>query len=207
MGVIGRLATSLGRKDEVPNTELAKQIAARGDGKAVKELVDGLKSSNKAIQSDCIKVLYEIGERKPALIADYDSDFLALLDSGDNRMVWGAMTALDSITLLSPKSVHSALGKIIRGADGGSVITRDHAVSILIKLYSLKLYSEEAFPLLLKQLKLSPTNQLPMYAEKAAGIINDGNKSVFIRTLTTRLSEIEKDSKRRRVEAVIKKLS
>ena len=46
-----------------------------------------------------------------------------------------------------------------------------------------------------------------MYAENALPVINDKTKAVFIATLTSRPSEIEKDSKRIRVEKVIKKLS
>jgi len=39
-------------------------------------------------------VLYEIGYIKPALIADYTPDFLALLKSKNNHMVWEDMIAL-----------------------------------------------------------------------------------------------------------------
>lgn len=63
MSIIDQLASSLGRRDEVPNQELAEKIAAAKDKKAVKDLVDNLANKNKDIQSDCIKVLYEIGER------------------------------------------------------------------------------------------------------------------------------------------------
>ncbi|NUQ06049.1 MAG: hypothetical protein HUU31_19320 [Anaerolineae bacterium] len=42
-------------------------------------------------------MLYEIGYAVPDLIADYAADFLALLGSRDNRMVWGGMTALGVI--------------------------------------------------------------------------------------------------------------
>ncbi|MCJ8014116.1 hypothetical protein MUG84_20600 [Paenibacillus sp. KQZ6P-2] len=42
MTIIDKLATSLGRKDEGPNQELAKDIANRDDRGAVQELVDNL---------------------------------------------------------------------------------------------------------------------------------------------------------------------
>lgn len=58
-----------------------------------------------------------------------------------------------------------------------------------------------------EQLKKCPTNQLPMYAENAIAIVNDNNKALFIKTLSSRLSDIEKDTKRKRVEKLIKKLS
>jgi len=207
MTVLNKLASSLNRRDEVPNQELAKQIAEKNDSKATKELVENLHNKNKNIQSDCIKVLYEIGEQKPALIAPYAKEFIALLNNKNNRLQWGAMTAINTITTENPKLVYAALPKIVAITDSGSVITRDHCVNILIKLCSVKQYAGNAFALLIEQLLNSPTNQLPMYAENAIPIINDKNKKLFIKTLSSRLDEIEKDTKRKRVEKVIKKFS
>jgi len=87
------------------------------------------------------------------------------------------------------------------------VITKDYAVNILIRLCSVKQYAEEAFQLLIEQLSNSPDNQLPMYAERAIPIINNNNKKLFIKTLSERLSDIDKDTKRKRIEKVIKKVS
>ena len=42
MTIPGQLATSLNRRDEVPNEELAKQIAKSNDKKSVKELIENL---------------------------------------------------------------------------------------------------------------------------------------------------------------------
>jgi Sister chromatid cohesion protein PDS5 protein len=205
MSVLNKLASSLNRRDEVPNQELAKQIAVRNNKTAVQELVDNLSNKSKDIQNDCIKVLYEIGEINPSLIAQYSKSFLDLLEHKNNRLQWGAMTALSSITLENPKAIYSAITKIISAADKGSVITKDYAVNILIKLCPVKQYADNAFALLNEQLLNSPVNQLPMYAEKAMTIINEKNKKLFIKTLTSRLGDIEKDTKRKRVEKVIKK--
>ncbi len=207
MTILNKLASSLGRRDEKPNQELAKLIAAKNDKKAVKELVENLNNKNKEIQSDCIKTIYEIGVLKPVLLADYAKEFVALLDHKNNRLQWGAMTALDYITCENPKVIYGALTKIVAAAEKGSVITKDHYVGILIKLCSVKQYSDDAFALLIEHLKKSLTNQLPMYAENALPIINDKNKVLFIKTLTSRLDDIEKETKRKRVEKVIRKLS
>jgi hypothetical protein len=206
MSIINQLASSLDRRDEIPNQELAKRIIENNDNNAIQELVNHLKDKNKNIQNDCIKVLYEVGEQKPEMIAGHAQIFIDLLDNKSNRLVWGAMTAIDCITLDEPKTVYPVLKKLIDIADNGSVITRDHLVSILIKLASKKEYAEDAFSLLDEQLMICPTNQLPMYAENLMPIINDHNKRVFITTLSSRLPEIEKESKRKRVEKVIKKL-
>jgi len=206
MTVIGKLSSSLGHKDEVPNQKLAEQIAQDNDKDAVHELIDNLSNKNKDIQNDCIKVLYEIGERKPLLITPYIKNFVELLNSRNNRLQWGAMTAVASVTRENPRLVYSHLARIIEAADSGSVITRDQAVNVLIKLCAVKQYADKAFALLIEQLLQCPTNQLPMYAENAVAIVADKNKSLFVKTLSSRLDEIEKDSKRKRVERVIKKM-
>lgn len=207
MSVIPQLASSLGRRDEVPNQELAEQIANSNDTVAVKELVENLNAKNKAIQSDCVKVLDEIAKRKPKLIAPFSDALVAQLDSKNNRMQWGAMTAINAIANENPEIVYNALAKIVNVADCGSVITNDHCVGILVKLCAVPNYAEDAFSLLNERLLKSPTNQLPMYAEYALPIINDSNRALFIKTLSSRLSEIEKDTKRIRVEKVIKKVT
>lgn len=207
MTVINQLASSLGRRDEVPNQELAKQIAANNDKNAVAELIAGLEHKNKDIQSDCIKTLDELGKLSPKLVAPHIEALLALLNHKNNRLQWGAMSALNAIANEDLKAIYQALPAIIASADKGSVITNDNCVGILIQLCAVKVYTDDAFSLLNERLIKCPTNQLPMYAENALPIINETNKSTFINTLTSRLSEIEKDSKRLRVEKVIKKLN
>src|SRR5437899_7180882 len=207
MTIIDKLASSLDRRDEVPNQKLAMQIVDRNDEKAVEELVGNLTNKDREIQSDCIKVLYEVGERKPALIAKYAGEFSSLLDSENNRLVWGGMAALDQIALANPKTIYGMLTKIVGSGEKGSVITRDHAVGILIKLASLPQYRERVIPLLIEQLKRSPTNQLPMYSENLMPIVTESNRAAFVKTLTSRLHDIEKTSKRKRVERVIAKLN
>src|SRR5437016_2384062 len=84
MTVLEELATARGRRDEVPNQELARRIVRQRNAADVKELVDNLANKDKAIQSDCIKVLYEIGGANPDLIAKYYQAFSKLLESKSN---------------------------------------------------------------------------------------------------------------------------
>ena len=207
MKVLNKIASALNRRDEEPNQELAKEIVETADTKAVEELVENLSHKSKAIQNDCIKVLYEVGEHQSAMIADHMDSFLALLNSKNNRLQWGAMTALNCISTVKPKDIYGNLPQIIDAAGHGSVITRDHAVNILINLVNTPEYSENAFNLLLEQLLKSPANQLPMYAERALPIVKEENKEGFITALRSRLDDMEKESKRKRVEKVIKKLT
>jgi hypothetical protein len=207
MTVLDKLATALNRRDEVPNQLLAAEIVSTNDQPAVKELVDNLSNKNRAIQNDCIKVLYEIGARRPDLIAGYYREFGKLVDSRNNRLAWGAMTALDTIADHDPKAIYSLLGRIMEAADSGSVITRDHAVGILTKLGTLKAYERNCLPLLLDQLRTCPTNQLAMYAEKSLAVATDRNKKELVKVLAGRLDDLEKDSQVKRLQKVLKRLS
>lgn len=206
MTVISRLATSLGRRDEVPNQELAIEIAANADHNAVVELVESLNHKSKDVRYDCIKVLYEIGDRVPSLITAYADQFVALLDIKDNRMQWGAMTALNTIACEVPEVVFAAIPKLAAVADKGSVITRDNFVAILVKLSGIPTYADQTLPLLNEQMLNCPSNQLPMYAENTLPVISGAQKAAFVKTLTSRLGDFEKESKRKRVEKVLKRL-
>lgn len=206
MSIIGQLASSLGKRDEAPNHALAANIVRTKDRKALKELLELLHHKSKDIQSDSIKVIYEVAEQAPELVAKHNQELVALLDNKNNRLQWGAMTALDAIAGEDPETVHASLAKIIAVADKGSVITNDHCVGILITLCGEKAYRKDAFDLLLERLLKSPVNQLPMYAEQALPVIGAETKAAFLKVLSARLGDIEKESKRRRVEKVIKKL-
>jgi len=208
MSVLEELATALGRRDEVPNQELARRIVRQRNAAAVKELVDNLANKDKAIQSDCIKVLYEIGEANPDLIAKYYQAFSKLLESKSNRLVWGAMIALDTITLKQSKGVHGMLPKILEVADNsGSVIARDHAVGILAKLATLKPYKNDCVALLIEQLMRCPNNQFAMYVEMSAPVIDPDKRKRFRQVIETRMQELERESQKKRVAKVLKKLT
>jgi hypothetical protein len=204
--VLDKLSSAVGRRDEGPNQELAAEIAAAADGKSVRELVDNLANADKRIQSDCIKVLYEIGYRKPELIAPYSEEFGKLLVSKNNRLVWGGMIALDSIASVNQRRVHGLLDRIVQSANSGSVITRDHAVGILAKLARNKDYSETCFPLLLQQLRDSPNNQFPSYVEMSVPVVGRENGAEFTKLVEMRLGSLEKESQRKRVEKALRAL-
>jgi len=177
------------------------------DAVAVKELIENLNHRDRGIQGDCIKVLYEIGAANPDLIAKYYREFGELLESKNNRVVWGAMTALDTIALKEPKGVHGMLAKILRVADNsGSVIARDHAVGILVKLGTRKAYKRDCIALLIEQLMSCPNNQFPMYVEMSVAVIEAGNRERFQQVIETRMPRLDKESQKKRLAKVLKKL-
>ena len=208
MSVIQLLSSSLGVRDEVPNQKLAWELAETLNIEGIKEIAENVEfSKDKNIQNDCIKVLYEIGYKKPELISDYLSVFVNLLNGKNNRLIWGAMIAIDTITDVMPDKVHSCLAELMQAIDKGSVITVDAGVEILAKLAAVQQFEKDCFPLLIEKLKFCPIKQLGQYAEKSIKAINHNNKRVFIDLLNLRFPELEKDSQRRRILAVLKKLN
>jgi len=208
MKAIDLLATSLNKRDEKANQELALVIIKGSRKDWIKELVDNLNHKDKNIQSDCIKVLYEIGENgAPDLIAPYIREFGNLLTSKNNRLIWGAMIALDMIASVNPKEIFDFLPSIQKTIDKGYVITIDHGVGILAKLSAHPELAKKAFPLLIDQLAKCPIKQLPTYAEKTLVAINQTNKRQFAEFLESRLPEIEKESQKKRIEKILKILT
>ncbi len=207
MKAIDLLATALNQRDDVPNQQLAVKIINEKHEDWIKELIENLENKDKNIQSDCIKVLYEIGERGSAdMIAPYFQIFAKTLESKNNRLVWGAMYALDTIATVNPSNIFIVLPAILKAIDKGSVITIDGGVSILAKLAALPAFSETAFPLLIEQLNRCPAKQLPMYAEKSVKAITSQNKPTFINLIEKRYNEMEKDSQKKRLDKVLKSI-
>lgn len=207
MSVLPLLSSALGLKSQKANEDLAEQITIKNNHFAVKELVENLYHKNRNIQHDCLKTLYEVGSRNPKLISEYIHHFTELLNSRNNRMQWGCMIALDYITFEKPHELYKHLNQLLKITDNGTVITRDHMVSILTKLYTFEKYADDMFELLCEQLKISPTNQLPKYAEDFAKVIKVENIKKLKSILEIRLNDFEESPKKKRLLKVIQKMS
>lgn len=205
-GLLDQLASALGRNDERPNVELAEKLAATPDEVAIAELVAALHTGPTPVANDAIKVLYELGEHRPELIADHADAFFAALRSKNNRLVWGGMSALDAIAALRAEALAARLPEIFAAANRGSVIAKDRAVSILAKLVVAG-QGKKALPALFAMVQTAATNQLPMYAEIAAPVIDGAHRAEFVAIVTGRLLTVEQPSKRARLEKLLRKLA
>ena len=206
MSILDQLASAQGRNDEVPNQELAVELADSEDQEAIQELVDNLTNKNKAIRSDCIKVLYEIGALKPQLIADYVDEFVALLDSRDNRLVWGGMTALGAIAPLQPKSIWSHVDAIKDATTNGSVITQDWGVRVLAAIAATDThYHESIFPYLLDFLKNCRPKDVPRHAESIMVAVTPASSDQFRDVLENHRPNL-KPAQLKRVDKLLKQL-
>jgi hypothetical protein len=94
MSVLNRIAFCQGRRDEVPNQELAHDLATSRDAEGIREIAGNLWSTDRNVHSDCAKVLYEIGYISPELIADHVGDFLKLRTDSHEHEASGACRVL-----------------------------------------------------------------------------------------------------------------
>ncbi len=204
MSALNRIAYFQNRRDDAPNQELAKDLAARKDKAGIREIAEHLWDRDKNIQADCIKVLYEIGYIEPALIADYVDDFIKLLKSKNNRMVWGSMIALGVIADLKADAIFAYLPEIQRAMNEGSVITMDNGVVTLAHTASKSdKYSKAIFPYLLDHLRTCRPKEVPQHSEKTLSAVNAVNKAAFVKVLEKRMEDLS-GAGLRRVEKVIK---
>ena len=196
--MIELLACKLGRNDEIPNIELAIKLCDSADAQGIREIAEGLTSSEQAVANDCVKVLYEIGQRKPELIADFVDDFITALSCKNNRIVWGAMMALACVAPLKPEAVFRRLPEILRTYKKGSVITVDNSMSVFAKLCKANSdYEATVFPILLEHLRDCRPKEVAQHAERIAVCINSDNREAFIEVLDARADDLSAPQRRR----------
>ncbi len=206
MSVLNRIAYFQNRRDEVPNQELAKDLARRKDKAGIREIAENLWNKDKHVQADCIKVLYETGYIDPSLIADYAEDYIKLLRSKNNHLVWGGMIALGVVADLKADTVYAHLTEVQKAMDKGSVITMDNGVSALARAASgNKKYNQAIFPYLLEHLKTCRPKDVPQHSEKTLPAVNGSNKSAFIKILEKRMEDLS-GAGLNRVKKVIKQV-
>lgn len=203
MSVLHRIAHFQNRRDEVPNQELARELAAQKNHQGIAEIAENLWNKDRRVQADCVKVLYEIGDLDPALIADYAEDFLKLLKSRNNRLVWGGMTALAKVAAVRADFIHAHRNEILKALQAGSVITVDEAVRALALAASQEAFRADIFPHLLEHLRTCRPKDVPQHAEKSLSAVNAGNKADFIAALEKRMEDLSA-AQSKRVRKVIK---
>ena len=204
--VIDRLACKQRRNDEVPNIELAEYLIRQNDSDGIEEIVAGFTGADKAVANDCIKVLYEIGARAPGLISKYANEFISCLNSKNNRLAWGSMTALAAITEYALEPIFEKLHLVISAYENGSVITVDNSISVFAKLCKAdNKYAEKVLPIILNHLQKCRPKEVPQHAERSSECFNSENAGAFVEILEKRTPQLT-SSQQARVNRLIKKL-
>lgn len=187
MSIVNELASQLNRNDEQPNIELAHKLANEENHAAIEEIIENINNKDKKIQYDCMKVAYEIEQVNPVLISKYANKFIQLLKSRNNRLVWGAMSALATIADEASEILMADVDTIKNAVKHGSVITVDKGVLTLAKLASVsKENNEEIFPYLLHHLENCRPKEIPQHSESTLLAVTDDNKAAFLNVLRKR---------------------
>ena len=206
MTTLQKIAWFQGRRDEVPNQELAKELAENEDNAGIQEIAENLWHKEKNVRSDCIKVLYEIGYLRPDLIAPYVKDFLKLLKEKNNRLVWGAMIALKTIASLRPEEIGRELDTLLMVVENGSVITQVTGVSVLAQVAAgASQHSPRIFPFLLDQLKTCTPRDVPTHTESILPAITAENKNEVLTIIEMRHPEFTA-AHEKRMKKVLKQI-
>ena len=184
MSVLNKIAYYQVRRDEVPNQVVARELAQTQNAADICEIVDNLGNQEPNVQSDCLKVLYELGYLAPELISEYVEEFLKLLNHRNNRMVWGGMIALSTIAGLQAEKIFPHVDEIIKTMEAGSVITNDAGIKTLIAVAARKYeYRLRIMPYLLERLANSRAVDAPRYAEIMLVAIGPDDQAEFIKII------------------------
>jgi len=193
-------------RSEVPNQDLAVKLATGNNKEGLDEMATYLMDKNKSVASDCLKVLYEVSYINPSLIVDYFDTFRNLLNSKNNRMVWGSMIAISSIATVAPDKVYEIKDLILNKIETGSVITNVHGVYAIIHLASFDVYYYELKDILFElQRKCRPVD-FAKRAESICEVVRENELGEFIDLLEKRIPELS-NAAQKRVLKVIKKIN
>lgn len=203
--VLSKLAGALGRRDEAPNVELARALAERPNAVAVATLVETLTNGTIAAQGDAIKVLYELGGRRPELLSPYVDTFVSLLATKNNRLHWGVLSALDTLGDLESARIRKHLSAILSAAERASVIGKDKAVSLICKLHA-NAKSKPTWAALVRLLDDAANNQFPSYAEQLERVAKGAERTELAAIVTRRLPLVPQPAKVKRLNATLARL-
>jgi len=191
MSVLEGISFHRNRRDEVPNQELARKLAGSRDVEGISEIAQNLRNPNRAIRSDCLKVLYEIGYLSPDLIAPHVEEFLDLLSDRNNRMVWGAMIALATIGSLKPRQIWKRIDAVIRATETGSLISLVWGIRTLARVAAAKKeYRERILPTLLGFLKSCNLRDVPTHLESMIPALRGSDAKKVLALVESRKKEM-----------------
>jgi len=198
MSVLTKLASERNRKDEEPNKDLGKELVENRDIAGIQEVAENLWNEDRRVQTDCLSVLEQVGLLEPELIEDYVSDFIQLIFSKHNRLVWSAMINLALIADRKPQVIFERYEDLVKVIESGSVITKDNGIKALAKVASTNSdYQQVIYPFLMEQLKSCRSKSVPQYAQSIRIAINSENQEQYLKVLNERYETLSTAQQRR----------
>ena len=204
MSVLSKLASAQDRRDERPNKDLGRELVENHDIEGIQEVAGNLRNEDKRVRTDCLSVLEQVGLLQPEMIEDFVADFIELVFSKDNRLVWAAMINLALIADRKPGEVFERYDDIVKVIEKGSVITKDNGIRTLAKVASTSTeYREVIIPYLMEQLRSCRSKSVPQYAESIRCTIDLDNQDQYLSILNERFDALSA-AQQRRVKKLLK---
>jgi len=206
MNWISKIAWYRNIRSEIPNQELARELAETENADGIKEISEYLNDKNSSVSSDCIKVLYEIGYLKPESIQHYVNTFLSLLESKNNRMVWGGMIALATIARLKADEIFKQIDLVLLTIKKGTLITEVWGIKTLVGVsMNCDQYKERLLPVLFEFLeKCRPIDFATRVETLLPVIVTTEEKEIFGRIIELKKDELS-EAQRKKLLTILKK--
>ena len=196
--VLSKLAGAQNRKDEEPNKELGRELVENHDIEGIQEIAENLWNKDKRVRTDCLSVLEQVGLLDPELVDNYVTDFLELISSKDNRLVWASMINLALIADRKPHEIFERYDDVVKVIEKGSVITKDNGIKTLAKVASTRTeYNEVIMPYLMEQLRRCRSKSVPQYAESIRCAVEIDKQDQYLSILNERYDELSAPQQRR----------
>jgi hypothetical protein len=198
MSVLSKLASAQDRRDEQPNKDLGRQLVENHDIAGIQAVAENLWNEDKRVRTDCLSVLEQVGLLESELIEDYVADFLELVFSKDNRLVWAAMINLALVADRKPHEVFERFRDLTNVIEKGSVITKDNGIKTLARVASTsKEHQEVIIPYLMEQLRTCRPKSVPQYAESIRCTIYLDTRDQYLSILNDRFDALSAAQQRR----------
>ncbi|MCA6074121.1 hypothetical protein [Fulvivirga sedimenti] len=205
--LLNLLSTAQGKADQGPNRNLAEKLISNQDQQGLAYLISCLdREAGIRIKTDILLCLSHLSALAPEMLVPHVNKVFPFLESKHNRAVWATMITLSNMTSLISDQLYAHLPLIVDRIEHGTVVTKDHGMVILIGLYQIPVYREDAFELFCEQLINAPDNQLGQYGEKIFEVLRAEDTPKVVGILQQRLPELVKDSHIHRIQKLIRRI-
>ena len=199
-----RLGAVLGVRHTQADIALGKDIAARGATDELAGLVELL--DDKKVASSAVKAIYECGFLAPALLVPHLPRFRALMDCGNNRMVWGGTIAIMCVAKAAPQQVWPHRKRLELCLRHGTVITQMSAVHALTSVAASDPAKADALEAWFEEvLETIGSKQLVQCGELILPVARPAYHERLLGTLVERGEELPSDNARKRLQKLVRK--
>lgn len=202
--VYGRLGAVLGIRDTKADIALGQDIAARGAADEIAGLVELLDDAK--VASSAIKAIYECGYVAPRLLVPHLPRFRALMDCGNNRLVWGGTIAVWCVAMAAPEQVWPHRERLERCLQVGTVITQMSAVQALTTVAASDPAKAEALEEWFEEvLERIGSKQLVQCGELILPVARPAYHELLLGILVERGDELASANARKRLQKLVRK--